>query len=168
MALLPLGWVAIHRERRVEWWWLAGMFAVSWLADAATIWSYPTWVPVTVYPMSQAALAIAVIEPRPRATLFVGVLALATVLTVLIEGVQGPTLFLETVAAGLVVGIVWPMPLGRLRVMLLTAFGLGWVAWVGYVLDPSFGTWGVVQAVRAVSIGMFCWATQSRPALRLA
>lgn len=166
MALVPLAWLAFRHERRIEWWWLAAAFFVSWLADAVALLGNP-WIPATVYPVSQAAIVVAVLAPRLEARIALGTLIAAGLLTVLIEGI-GPGLFLETVVAGVVVGIVWPLALTRrLRTALLVAFGGGWLAWVGYVLAPGWESWGAYQAVRALGLGLFCWASM-RPALRLA
>ena len=169
MALVPLLWCLVRREERSAWWWIAGAFFVSWLADGATLIGYPTWIPATVYPVSQAAIVTLVLASRREAATYIGLLVVVGIVTVLTEGVTGPTLFLETVAAGIVVGVVWDKPLGFLRWTLLVAFGIGWLAWVGYVIAPGWTSWSVYQAVRAVSLVMFCWASvRPHPALRLA
>lgn len=166
MALVPLVWCALRRERRPEWWWLAGAFAISWVADTMAHFSDP-WIPAAVYPMSQAAMVGTIFLPRGKAMLLVTVLGIAGIVGVAGEGVTGPDLLLQTVSFGSVVGIVWPLAPSRLRTTLLVAFGLGWLAWVGYLLNPGWATWGFYQAVRAVSLGMFCWANRS-PRMQLA
>lgn len=169
MGLIPLAWLAVRRERRAEWWWLAAAFAVSWIADAATLLGYPTWVPVTVYPVTQAAIILAVLAERQEAKAFALLLVFVGLVTILTEGTTGPTLLLEMITASVIVSVVWPLPLGRLRLTLLVAFGVGFLAWVGYVLAPGWTTWGIYQAVRAVSIVMFCWASlQTHPRLQIA
>lgn len=167
MALLPLAWCLVRGERRQAWWWIAGSFAVSWLADTAAHWGNP-WPPAAVYPVSQAAIVGMVLLERWQAMLLATVLAVVGIVGVLWEGVLGPTVFLQTVAAGAVVWIVWPRPLGRLRVTLLTAFGGTALAWIGYVLMPGWTSWGAYQGVRAVSIALFCWASRERRYVRLA
>lgn len=158
MALIPLGWLASRAEHRPEWWWLAGAFAVSWIADTMAHFGNP-WVPAAVYPMSQAAMVGSVFLNRRDAMLLVSALAVVGIVGVLGEGVTGPTVLLQTVASLSVCGIVWTLPVPRLRVTLLTAFGLGWLAWIGYVLNPGWATWIVFQGVRAASLGLFCWAS---------
>jgi hypothetical protein len=168
MGLLPLAWLALRGERRAEWWWIAVAFGVSWIADATAHFVNP-WIVSTVYPISQAAIILAVIAERNEARVFMWLLIAVGLVTILTEGVTGPTLFLETVAAASIVAVVWPLPLGRLRLTLLVAFGVGFLAWVGYVISPGWTTWGIYQAVRALSLVMFCWASlQTRPRLQIA
>lgn len=169
MALIPLLWLALRGERRAEWWWLAGAFGVSWLADTTALWWANPWLVNAVYPVSQAGIVGAVLLARQEARLFVGLLVVVGILTVLTEGLTGPDILLETVSAGGVVVIVWPRPLGRLRLALLVAFGGGWLAWMGYLLDPGWLWWSVYQLLRAVGYGLFCWASlRPGPVLRLA
>ena len=80
---------------------------------------------------------------------------------------DGPDLLLRTVAWLGIVAIVWRLPVPRLWLALGTTFGLGWVAWLGYVLSPGWPSWGVYQGVRAVGIGLFCWAAVGQPTLRV-
>jgi hypothetical protein len=167
LGLVPLCWLAVRGETRAEWWWLAVAFAVSWVADTVAHLVNP-WLPAAVYPVSQAAVIGAVLLPRRDAWLFAGALVLVGIAGVLLEGVWGPDLFLETVASLGIVGIVYARPLGLLRLALLVAFGMGWLAWIGYLFVPGFPSWGVYQGVRAVSLGFFCWARERAPRLRLA
>jgi hypothetical protein len=164
MGLLPLGWCLIHRERRVLWWWIAGAFAISWLADAATLVGYPTWVPASIYPVGQAGLLAVVLAQRPAPWL--GLLMVAGIVGVYWEGVTGPTLILDTIAAGVVVRVAWSLTYVPLRLTLLMAFWVGGIAWIGYVLWPGWTSWGLYQGIRAASLGMFCWA--QRPMVQLA
>lgn len=165
MGLVPVLWLALRKERRVEWWWLAGVFGVSWLADTAAHWVNP-WLVSAVYPVAQAGIVGAVFLSRREAALLVAVLVWVGVLSAGWGTV--PDLLLRTVAWLAVVGIVWPLPLGSLRVALLLAFGLGWLCWVGYQFAPGWTSWGVYQGVRAVSLGWFCLAREQRPAVRIA
>lgn len=166
MALIPLAWLAVGDTRGREWWWIAGAFGIAWLADMAGHWVDP-WLIGTVYPVSQAAIIGAVLLDRDEARGFVIAVALIGLATVAAFGI-GPDLFLRTVAWGGIVGIVWAKPLGRLRIALLVEFGLGLAAWYSYVLMPSWGGWGLYQVIRALGIGLFCWASlQPAPRLRL-
>lgn len=167
MALVPALWLLGRWEKRVEWRWLAGIFLVSWLADTVSHWT-GTWFISAVYPVSQAALVGLVFLHRQDALLLTGTLVIVGLMTVLQHGVTTPEVLLHTVAWLTVVGIVYPLPLGPLRTMLLVAFGLGWLAYLGYVLRPGWTSWGLYQAVRAVSLGFFCWANVSPPRMRLA
>jgi len=164
MALVPLAWLAVRGERRAEWWWLAAAFAVSWLADTAAHFGDP-FLFGTVYPVGQAGLVVIVLAERRAAVAFIGLLMVAGVVAVLWEGLSGPALFLETIAAAIVVSVAWHLPHRRLRATLLAAFGVGWVAWVGYTLAPGWTSWGIYQGVRAVGLALFCWASCS-PRLR--
>lgn len=167
MALVPLAWLALRRERRALWWWIAGAFAISWLADTAAHFGDPLLFG-TVYPVGQAGLIALVLAKRIEALALIGLLMVAGIVAVLWEGVSGPDLFLETVAAAVVVSVAWNLEDRRLRATLLQAFGVGWLAWVGYTLSPDWTSWGLYQGVRAVSLLLFCWASlQPRPMLRV-
>lgn len=164
MALIPLVWCLARREHRLEWWWIAGAFAVSWLADMLAHFVDP-WTISAVYPVTQAAVVGAVLLTRHDAKLFVVGLLAAAFLSLRFPR---PDVILHTVAWLGVVGIVWSLPIGRLRLTLLTAFGLGWVAWLVFVLSPTWPTWYAYQVTRALGLGMFCWANlQTRPVLQV-
>jgi len=165
MGLIPLVWLAVRRERRAEWWWLAAAFGVSWLADTAAHFGDPLLFG-TVYPVGQAGLVVVVLAERHQAAAFVGLLMVAGLVAVLWEGITGPDLFLETIAAAIVVSVAWRLPDRRLRATLVYAFGVGWLAWVGYTLSPGWLSWGLYQATRVVAAAMFCWANIP-PRLRL-
>ena len=164
MALIPLLWVGWHQETRREWWWVAVVFGISWLADSASHWTAPATVSA-VYPVSQAALLTAVLVQRDWAGAYLFAL---TALALLVVMANLPSLLLRTTAWGSVSLLAVRQPgLGRLRIVLLVAFGGGLLAWIGYCWHPAWLTWGLYQGVRALSIGLFCWASQ-RPALRVA
>lgn len=169
LGLLPLAWLAVTGNRERHLWWIAAAFGISWLADLSAHWADP-WVVSVVYPVSQSALIGAVLAERNEAWAFLGVLVLTGLATVLGRGVDGPDVLLRTVAWGGVVSIVGSRPaLGRLRTALLVAFGLGWVAWIGYTVAPGWTSWIAYQVVRAVGLGLFCWASMKpSPGLRLA
>jgi hypothetical protein len=172
MALVPVLWLAgLHlsgQRRDPAWWWLAGAYGVSWLADAAAIVVDP-WLVSAVYPVTQASLVAAVLAPRRHAVGIVGLLVLIGVLAIMGRGTHGPDVLLHTVAYGTVVALVTPLPLGRLRVALLAGFGGMGVAWLAFAAAPSWPTWGAFQAMRALGLGLFCWAGwKPQPRLRLA
>jgi len=155
LGLVPLAWLALRREHRLQWWALAGAFAISWLADTLAHGVDP-WFVNALYPVSQAGLVAVVLLPRRDAKLAIGVLVVAALLVLWLEGIQGPDVLLETVSAGVVVGSVWRHP--QFRGSFATAFGGGWLAWMGYLLAPGLATWGLYQTVRALGVGWFCWA----------
>jgi len=159
MAVLPLVWLALLQVagvgRGTAWWWLGSAFGVSWLADWAAHWVHPVAISA-VYPVTQAAMIGAVFLSRAEARCFLGVL-IATGLAAAVSG-QLPDVLLHTVAWLGLVGILWPLPHGSLRSAMLLLFGVGWLAWLGYVLRPGWTSWGLYQSIRAVSIAWFCWA----------
>jgi hypothetical protein len=172
MALIPvvwLGWLRFRgRDLGLAWWLLAGAFSISWLADWAAHWFNPLLVS-PVYLVSQAWIVSAVFLSRREMLLLVTVLTLTGLAAVLWRGVSEPDVLLHTVAWLSVVGIVYQLPqLARLRTALLVAFGLGWLAWLGYAISPGWISWLIYQSVRATGIGLFCWAaTSPLPVLKL-
>lgn len=171
MALAPLVWLlalrTVQSRRDPAYWWLAGAFAVSWIADALAHVVDPQLVGA-VYPVSQAALVCAVLGTRDDAKVFVVTLVGAGLASLVLD--SRPDLLLRTVAWVGVAGLVWDRPgLGRLRGALLVTFGLGWLAWLVYVAFPGWDSWGAYQLTRAAGIGWFCWAVVTpRPVLRVA
>src|SRR5947208_264158 len=101
MSLLPLLWLALLHARGVHrdaaWWWIAGAFGVSWLADTAAHWVSP-WMVSAVYPVSQSAIIGAVLLGRRDAMAFLGALVCMALLSLFWEGVNGPMILLRTVA----------------------------------------------------------------------
>lgn len=174
MGLLPLVWLIGRlwlkgHEAADHFWWLALAYAVSFVADSATL-AGVKWVPSIVYPISQAGIIGAVLLDRDKALLFVTVLIGAGVLAVATNGVQGPDVLLRTVAWLGVAGIAYQYrAVGRLRSALLVSFGLGWVMWMGYVVAPGWTTWLAYQGVRALGLALFCYAAYSpKAAFKLA
>jgi len=172
MGLVPLAWLAwLHvtaRRRDPAWWWLAGAFGVSWLADLFALWVDP-WFIGTIYPVSQAGIIGAVFLSRQDAIRFALVLVGIAGASIVLRGGEGPDVLLRTVAMLGVAGIVWDRwSLGRLRTALLVYFGLGLVAWWWYVGWPGWPSWLVYQGTRAVGIAFFCAASlRPAPDLRL-
>jgi hypothetical protein len=180
LGIVPLAWLtflAVRRDahRGAEWWWLAGAFFVSWIADACALTVGEPWLMSLVYPVSQAAIVGAVLLDREEAVLFVIALVIVGIMAVLWKGVGTPDVLLHTVA-WLSVAIIAldHVALGRLRLALLAAFGFGWIAWIGFTLTPGIPTpygysnWLAYQGVRAIGIGTFCWAAMyPTPQLRM-
>jgi hypothetical protein len=167
MALFPLAWLGVLRSRKrapgIAWAWLAGAFAVSWIADTAALWVDP-WVVGAVYPVSQAALVGAVFLHRRDVMMFVVVLIAVGIVDVFSHGVEDPDILLRTVAWLGVMGIVWQLPqLEKLRTSLLVTFGLGWLCWMGYAAFPGWTSWGIYQTARLAGILLFCRAATDPP-----
>lgn len=160
MALIPLLWLGVlayyGQRRGVLWWALAVVLSVSWIADTAAHWVDP-WLISALYPAVQALVFACIVLPPPALRRFAIIISLATGMAVYWRGGPHPEVLAHTVAwAGLVV-IAWPHRL--LRSPILTTFGFGWLAWLGYNFAPSWLTWGAYQSVRALGLGVFCWAT---------
>lgn len=169
MALLPLLWLSIlwmvEQRRDSALWWLAGVFAVSWLADTAAHWTDPQLISA-VYPVSQAALVALVLLKRDDALTFLFAITAIGVVSILFQELQQPNV-LRLAAWAAIVGIVYPLPLGRVRTALLVTFGVGLAAWIVYVAVPGWTAWLIYQGVRAVGIALFCWAVAMRRQTKL-
>lgn len=172
MGAAPLIWVAWLRFRGkkldVAWLWLAGAFFVSWLADTASHWTGHPLVSVT-YPVTQAGIISAVFLNRYDAMKLVAVIVVVGVADVLWQGVQGPDILLRTVAWLSIVGIAYPLKqLGKLRVSLLVSFGVGWLAWMWYAMNPGWPSYLGYQGIRLMGILLFCLAAMNPlPRLRI-
>lgn len=160
MALLPLLWLGVlawyGQQRGVLWWTLALVLGVSWMADTAAHWVDP-WLVSALYPAVQACVFASIVLPSPALEHFVGLVSLATALAIHWRGGPHPEVLAHTVAWTGLVMITWPHR--EIRLPVLVTFGLGWLAWLGYNMLPAWGTWGTYQGVRALGLGVFCWAT---------
>lgn len=162
MALIPLLWLALLRFKGracgVEWWWIAGVFFVSWLADTAAHYFNP-WVGSEVYPMLQAAIIALVFLSRRDALKLILVVGAAGLLDLALFGISSWDILLRTVAWGAVIGIVYPLTqIVRLRLTLLMLFLGGLLAWYAYAIWPGWWSWSIYQASRFMAITFFCWA----------
>lgn len=167
MALVPLVWLGwLHYRKRdpgIAWWWLAGAFAVSWLADTAAHWVSP-WMVSPVYLVGQASIIGLVFLSRREALILIVVLTVTGLLAVFWRGVSGPDVLLHTVAWLSVVGILYELrQLERLRTALLVYFGVGLLVWWGYAIWPGWTSWLLYQTVRLIGILLFCWAATDPP-----
>lgn len=165
LGLVPLLLVAAFRAPRA-YWWLAGAFGVSFLADSVARYSDPFWVS-RVYPVSQAALVAAVFLSRSEALWTLGALVVLGLLGVFLEP-AGPELFTHTCAWGLAALLAYEVAPEPLRRSLLVYFGWGTLAWFAYVAVPGYPSWLAYQGTRLVGIGLFgyaCW--KPAPQLRL-
>lgn len=161
LGLVPLVWLlalwSAGRRFAPHWWGLGLAFGVSWLADWLSHWlgTFPVG---PAYLLVQAGLVAFLLAPRPTAWRFALTLAGATALAMTRFDPHAPDLFVHTVAwLGLLV-VLWPLPLGRLRLTVALACGVGWLAWMAYCAVPGWPSWLAYQGVRAASVGAFCWA----------
>lgn len=169
MALVPLLWLGVlayyGRSRDGEWWALGGALGVSWMADTLAH-SVDPWLVSAWYPVVQASLLGVMLLPAQAAWRFVLLVVGAGIAAVLIRGIGRPDVFVRTVSWVGIVLLVWPQR-SRLRLVVLSTFGLSWLGWIGYSLSPGWPSWGLYQGLRAVGLGVFCWAAwHPFPALR--
>jgi hypothetical protein len=161
MALLPmltLAWLHVtERHRDPSLWWIAGAFGISFLADTAALWVDPKTVSA-VYPISQAALVGAVFLSRTDADRLLAALIVTGMASLLWHGADHLDVLLHTVAWGTVTGLALTRATGLLRASLVSAFGLGLVAWWSYVVAPGWTSWGALQSARALGLILFCIA----------
>lgn len=154
LGILPVLWLIGLRERRKRYWIMALAFGVSWLADTAAHWVDPNVVG-NFYPFLQSGLVVAAVMDEDKGRAFIAVVGLVAV--VLIYHDAPIDVILRTVAWGGASAVIWPhRELGLLRWSLLTAFGLGLLAWWGYAWDPSWTTWGIYQWTRVAATALFC------------
>ncbi len=166
MALLPaafLGGLHVRHHRRDEaWWWLAGAFAVSWIADvvAEQLPVADRWAVTLVYPVIQSTFIGAVLLPRRSALSLLFVLAATACLAAVYRGVRGPDIVLHSFASLSIAGLAaagWELPV-RLRIALLVYFGLGWLAWIIHAQYLVHATMYGYQSTRLAGLVLFCWA----------
>ncbi len=174
MSLLPLTVLSGLRlgGHRCDpaYWWIAGAFAVSWLADTAAHWVNP-WTVTLVYPITQSTIILAALLPRQATMRWLLVVGGVAVLAVVLDDTRGPDLLLHTVASIAVVWAVfeeWTLP-SRLRAALLVYFGVGWLTWLIHAEWLVVATWYPYQLARLAGLGLFCYAAwRCSPSLKLA
>ena len=168
MGIVPVVWLLALRSAGKHiapvWWGLAGAFGVSWLADWVShiTGTFPVG---PIYLLLQTGLIVFLLTPGFTASRFTAVLVGTTSLAMTRLDLQSPDVFVHTVAWLGLLAVLWPLPLiPSLRWTFGIAFGLGWLAWLGYCLRPGWASWLTYQGVRAASLGVFCWAsTHPRP-----
>lgn len=170
LGLVPLLWLALLayrlEARDVAWWWVAGAFGVSWLADSVSH-LIPPDVAGNAYPLLQAAIIGAVLLDRRAALGCLGGLALAAIGGVLMQGPEGTDLLLRTAAWGLIVALAYRVP-APFRAALLVTFGGGLIAWYLAAIFPGRETGLLYHGVRLAGVALFCRAaTRPGPSLRL-
>lgn len=146
--------VLIGRRRDAAFWWIAGGYFVSFLADTASHWTGHPLVSST-YPLLQAGLIAAALLADADLTLYVLLLAWAATTALGFQGVTGLDILLHTVAWLPLVAFGWRTPF---RSALLVSFGLGWLCWLAYTGWPGWTTWLLFQGTRVAGTGLFCRA----------
>lgn len=158
MALLPLLWLgclAFYRQSRSALWWtLALVLGVSWMADTAAHWLDP-WIISRTYPLVQALALGIVVLPEPRVWRLLLVLVSAWLVS---AATVGPDIVTHTVAWTSIVLMVWP-PRDRVQRAMALIFAGTWLGWMAYTIAPGWWSWGAYQGLRAVGLGVFCWAS---------
>lgn len=163
LGLIPLLWLAFGPVRGAAWWWMAGGFAVSFVADAIARVSQPAFVS-QLYPVTQAAVFVLVLAPKRSREWILGALLCAAAVSVALRDAQGFDVLLRTVAWGIVAVLALSVT-ERLRMALLVYFALGAVLWTAYVLSPGWVTWLAYQGTRALGVSLWCmaaWHTSRR------
>lgn len=145
------------------WWWMAGAFAVSFVADSAAHVVNP-WLIASVYPVLQSVIILAVLLPKTDAAAAAVLVTISALIAVIAGSVEQPTLLLPLVAWGAVAlaGLGREVPRG-LSVALLVYFAGGLVAWAVFSLRPSFDAYLAYQATRALGLALFCVAAAQQP-----
>ena len=147
------------RPRDAGWWGIAGAFAVSFLADLASlVVGHP--LVSQVYPVTQAALIAAVLLPsRPLVESVIALFLCAAAGSIVVRQAAGLDVLLHTIAWGGIALIAYDqLPKGALRSALVYGFGLGVVAWWAFVAVPGWWTWGAFQLTRVFAVGGFTLA----------
>ena len=167
LGLVPLVWLLAQRSAGVrfapQWWAMAAAFLISWLADWVSHWT-STFPVGPFYLLGQGTCIVWALCPTTVAEQFTGLLAVTINVAVATLDMAKPDVLVHTVAwLGLLV-CVWGEPMSlELRVTLLLAFVMGWLAWLGYVVRPGWTSWLAYQGVRASSVVAFCWASWRPP-----
>lgn len=165
LALLLVLWILDVRRGPV-WWWLAGAYAVSWVADSVAHVVDPGVVSI-VYPVAQVLLVALALASVTEVAVVGLVLFMMLLQAITWYGMDGPDVLLRTVAFGTAVVVAWHRAPNRvIQLSLLATFGAGLVAWYGYSIWPGWTSWGLYQSTRFVGLVLFCVATwKPTPAL---
>lgn len=162
LGAVPLVWLASLRSAGREigrvWWLLALAFLVSWIADWISHWT-GTFPVGPAYLTLQGGLVVWALAPREQAARYSAVLAGTAAFVMLNFDPQTPDIFVHTVAWLGLLAVGWAVASPRLRLVLGVAFGLGWLAWLGYCLRPGWTSWVIYQGNRLLGILVFCWAS---------
>jgi len=162
VPLLWLAWLA-GRGYRVDaaWWWMAVAFAVSLVADAASLVVGHPIVSQT-YPLLQGAVFTLALVPSRYAVRVIGAFFVAAAVSVSLRHAAGLDVLLHVVSWGAVAAFA----VNRVPA-LAWGFAALCVAWLGYVAWPGWWSWGAMQGVRVVTAcawSVAAWREAERPA----
>ena len=130
---------------------------MSWVADWASHWT-GTFPVGPLYVLVQTALIVWAVAPHQVAAYFISLLCGITASTYLTRPADQPDILVHSVAWLGLLTFCWR---SRFRVPLRLAFGLGLLAWWGYVLEPGWTSWLSYQSIRFIGIGSFCWVARA-------
>lgn len=175
LGAIPLAWLGLLRwqGKRLDagWWWIAAAFFVSFVTDVLAHFT-ASGQPILAfaYPMSQSVfIGWALLNDRSSKLLHVALLTVVAISVAVSRPVSTPDVIFRTIAWGSVVWIVFDQgALGRLRFAMLVYFAGGLLVWYWFAATRQFDALLAVQAVRALGVGLFCFAaTDPAPQLRL-
>lgn len=170
MGLLPIAWVLSLRQagraHDRRWIVLALAFAMSWIADSLSH-AFDVAQLGPLYLIGQAGFIVWALAARTQLWRFLIVLIGTLNAAMILLDLSEPDILMHTVAWLGVLVICWPLPLiPSLRWTLAMMCGAALLAWCGYVLRPSWTSWGIYQGIRATAIVLFCRAAwHPRPLL---
>ena len=155
-CLIGLWWQGEQRD--AAYWWLGIAFGISWLADMLALVVDPFTVSL-LYPVSQTSIIAGVFLSRKEARGVLFVLVLVGTVAILIRSPGEPDFLLRASAWSMLVAMAFDLrAIPQVRTALLVYFGLGLLAWTGYVAVPGWTSWLLYQATRAAGLGLFCSA----------
>jgi hypothetical protein len=160
--VLWLVWLTVRKHRPgAELWWLSGAFTTAWVADTVSHWTGVEFVAV-LYPVAQGIFVGLVLLDRWESLTLTAMLGFVGIAALFWRGIDPFNPLLPVVAWGAITGIAWRYEaLGRLRLCLLVTFGLGLLAWIGYLWEPGLDSWGIYQFTRFAGAILFCWAASN-------
>lgn len=163
MVLFPLALLLyLHQRgesRNIAYWWIAGAYAVSWVADwLADL--LPVQIPSLVYPIVQSAIVGAVLLSAPDGRVFVW--ALCGLALVAIGFLPDLDVLLRTVAWLVISVAAWrAQTIGLTRAALLVTFGAGLIGWYAFLILQSVPSWYGYHLCWAVGVLLYCGAIWS-------
>lgn len=146
------------------WWWMAGGFGASFVADVVAGILRARYGPhhpgalwiSQLYPVTQAAIFIVLFAPRRYTERLIGLTLAAASVSLALRDAAGLDVLAHVIAWGTVVVLARTYTAGRLLTALGVYFGLGALCWMAYVAAPGWTTWLAYQATRALGIALWC------------
>lgn len=164
LGIIPAGWLALRRSRDGMAWKVAGVLAISFLADGAALAGVDSDVVSNTYLFLQGSLLALALIGWESAAALVLLYAVTAVAAIRYETVTGFGLWLPTVVGVSVCWVAsrWAAPL---RWSVVLTFGGGLVAWVYWAWlaghSPALAArgWWCFQAARLLGVLAFMAAT---------